>query len=171
MRNLRNDKGIGLVPFILVFVIVLLVAGTTVGVIIVTKNLNKQPLTVSEFKNIMEDKDFEIIDAKEQFEDIDYIEKAYIALEEDYDYQIEFYRLDDEDNAIEFYKTNKKIFEEAKGTSSAETSVNMGNNSKYTLTTNDEYKVVSRIENTVIYANVDDKYKDELKDLLKELGY
>lgn len=171
MKDLKNNKGIGLVPFILIFVAILVIAGVTVGVVIITKNFNKQQLSVSEFKNIMENKDFEIVDAKDQFEAIDYIEKVYIALEEDYDYQIEFYRFDEEDSAIDFYKTNKKIFEATKGTSSAETSANMGNNSKYTLTTNDEYKVVSRIENTVIYANVDDKYKDEVKDLLKELGY
>lgn len=171
MKKLKEEKAIGLMPFILIFVAILVISGITVGVIIISKNLNKQALTVSEFKEIMEDKDFEIIDVKDQFENIDYIEKAYIALEEDYDYQIEFYRLEEEDYAIEFYKNNKEIFEDSKGSSSAETSVSMGNNSKYTLTTNDEYKVVSRIENTVIYANVDDKYKDEVKDLLKELGY
>ena len=47
----------------------------------------------------------------------------------------------------------------------------MGNNSKYTLKTKDEYKVVSRIEDTVIYADVDEKYEDEVKEILKEMGY
>ena len=31
--------------------------------------------------------------------------------------------------------------------------------------------VVSRIDNTVIYVNVDDNYKDTVKDILDELGY
>jgi len=172
MKKLKNEKGIGLVPFILVFVAILVIAGITVGVVVITKNLNKEPISAGDFKNIMEDKDFEIIDSKEnQFADYDYIEKAYVALEEDYDYQIEFYKLDEEDDAIEFYETNKEIFEDSKGSSVVETKKSIGNNSKYTLKTNDEYKVVSRIENTVIYADVDEKYEDEVKEILKEMGY
>ena len=131
MKKLKNEKGIGLVPFILIFVAILVVAGIIVGVVIINKNLNKQPITVSEFKDILEEKDFEIIDAIDQFQGYgDYIKKAYIALEEDYDYQIEFYKLDEED-AIDFYKHNKEIFEDSKGSASVETKKNMGNNSKY----------------------------------------
>ena len=138
MKNFKKEKGIGLVPFILIFVGILVIAGIIVGAVILNKNLNKQPITAKEFKDIMEDKDFEIIDAKEnQFAEYDYIKKAYVALEEDYDYQIEFYKLDEEDDAVDFYKTNKEIFEDSKGSSSSETKVSMGNNSKYTLKTND----------------------------------
>lgn len=172
MKNLKNERGIGLLPFILIFVGILVVAGIIVGGIVINKNLNKEPMTVSEFKDIMEDKDFEIIDAIDQVDDYDNnIKKAYIALEEDYAYQIEFYRLDEEEDAIYFYNTNKEIFENSKSSSSAETSVSMGNNSKYTLTSGDKYKVVSRIENTVIYLDVDEEYKDEIKEILKEIGY
>ena len=172
MKKLKNDKGIGLVPFILAFVAVLVIAGIIVGVVIVNKNLNKEPISAGDFKDIMEDKDFEIVDAMDQFEEYDeYIKKAYIALEEDYDYQIEFYKLNEEDDAISFYKTNKEKFEDSKGSSLAEKSISMGNNSKYTLKTNDEYKVVSRIEDTVIYVDVDEKYEDEVKEILKEIGY
>jgi len=172
MKKLKNDKGIGLVPFILAFVAVLVIAGIIVGVVIVNKNLNKEPISAGDFKDIMEDKDFEIVDAMDQFEEYDeYIKKAYIALEEDYDYQIEFYKLNEEDDAISFYKTNKEKFEASKSSSSVETRVSMGNNSKYTLKTNDEYKVVSRIEDTVIYVDVDEKYEDEVKEILKEMGY
>ena len=35
---------------------------------------------------------------------------------------------------------------------------------------NGKYMVVSRIDNTVIYVNVNDNYKDTVKDILKELG-
>lgn len=171
MKKVTSEKGIGLVLFILIFVGILLISAIVVGVVIINKNLNKEPITISEFKEMMEDKDFEIVDAKEQFEDYDYVKKVYIALEEDYDYQIEFYKLDDEENAEYFYNINKKIFENSKTSPSKETNVSMGNNSKYTLTTADEYKVVSRIENTVIYADVDEKYEDEVKEILKDMGY
>lgn len=160
MKKVTSEKGIGLVLFILIFVGILVIAGIVVGAIVINKNLNKQPISATEFKKIMEEKDFEIIDAKEnQFKDYDYVKRAYVALEEDYDYKIEFYKLDEEDDAISFYKTNKEIFEDSKGSASVEKNISMGNNSKYTLKTSDEYKVVSRIENTVIYIDVDKNMK------------
>ena len=30
---------------------------------------------------------------------------------------------------------------------------------------------LTRIDNTVVYASVDEQYKDTVKDLLKEIGY
>lgn len=101
----------------------------------------------------------------------DYITQVYLAIDDSYKYQIEFYELSDADYASSFYNNNKSIFEESKSSSAVETSVSSGNNSKYTLVTNGKYKVVSRIDNTVIYVNVDDEYKAEVKDLLEELGY
>jgi len=171
MKKFKNEKGIGLVAFILMFVAILVIAGIVVGVIVINKAMNKETISASEFKEILEYKDFEVVDAKEQFINYDYIEKAYIALEEDYEYQIEFYKLDEEDEAIDFYNLNKEKFEEQKGSTSAETSINIGNNSKYAVKTNGKYKVVSRIENTMIYLDVDKKYKDEVDEILKELGY
>ena len=47
----------------------------------------------------------------------------------------------------------------------------MKNYSKYTLQSDNKYMVVSRIEDTVVYVKVDSKYKDQIKDLLKEIGY
>lgn len=171
MISLKNNKGIGLLPLILIIVAIVVIGGVVAGILIIDKNNNKEPITASEFKNEMEELDFEIVDVKNQFAQYDFVEKAYVALEEDSDYQIEFYKLDEEDDAMDFYDNNKKIFQSQKGSTSAETNVNFKNNSKYTLTTNGEYKVVSRIEDTVIYLNVDKEYKDEVKEILKELGY
>ena len=172
MKKIKSEKGIGLVTFILIFVAILVIAGVIVGVVIINKNLNKEPITISEFKDMMKDKDFELVNSKEtQLLEYDYIEKSYIALEEDYNYQVEFYELDEEEDAIYFYNINKEKFEKSKSSASTETSVSMGNNSKYTLTTKDKYKVISRIEDTAIYLDVDKKYKDEVKEILKEMGY
>ena len=97
--------------------------------------------------------------------------QVYIAISSDSTYQIEFYELSDSDYASSFFNNNKKTFEDSKSSGSAETSVSAGNNAKYTLTTNGKFKVVSRIDNTVIYLNVDDDYKSSVKDVLKDLGY
>ncbi len=47
----------------------------------------------------------------------------------------------------------------------------MKNYSTYSLTTNGKYKYLSRIDNTLIYIDASDDYKDAIKDIIKELGY
>lgn len=169
--NLKNRKGIGLVAIILIIVAILVIGAIITGVVIINKNKNKESITANEFKDKMEDMNYIIVDAKNQFEEYDYIEKVYLAVPEDYEYQIEFYEMDREEQAITFYNHNKDIFESYKSSISSETSVNIGNNAKYTLTTEDEYRLLSRIDNTVIYVHVDKEYKDKIKETLKEIGY
>ena len=135
------------------------------------KNLNKEkiPMTTESFKNTMEEKGFTVQSAKEQFAEYEYVKEATIA--SNGDYQLEFYELSDVDKAVFFFNNNKSIFEQSKGNASANTSVNMKNSSKYTQSSNGKYMVVSRIDNTVIYLDVEDSYKDAVKALLDEIGY
>lgn len=129
---------------------------------------DKVAITPDSFKSTMEAKGFDIVDATTQFEEGD-VEKVYIALNENY--QIEFYLVATEEQAIVAYNTNKTNFENTKSNNNIETSVSLGNNSKYTLSTGGKYNVVSRIENTFIYVSTDDIYKEEISSILKELGY
>lgn len=119
----------------------------------------------------MSQKGYSVQDASSQFSKYDYVKQAYIAISEDYSYKVEFYELLDDSYATSFYNNNKSIFESSKGNVSAETNVGLKNYSKYTLSSNGKYMVVSRIDNTVIYVDVDDNYKDTVKALLDELGY
>lgn len=119
----------------------------------------------------METNGYTVQDATNQMKEYNYIKQVYIALSNDATYQIEFYELSNNDYASGFYNNNKSIFENSKSSSASETSVSLGNNAKYTLTTNGKYKVISRINNTVIYLNVDEKYKSMVKDILDKLGY
>ncbi len=136
-------------------------------------SINKDKIAISayDFQNNMESKGYIINDASEQFEDYNNIKQVYLAIKEDYSYQIEFYEFSDAENAQDFFEYNKSIFESSKGSSSAEKSTALKNYSKYTLSTSGEYKVLSRIDNTVVYINVDAEYKNEINDVLKELGY
>jgi len=131
----------------------------------------KESINAEEFKTIMQEKGFIVSDATSQFSQYDYIKQVYVAASDDYSYKIEFYELSDIEYATSFYNNNKAIFESSKGIASANTSVSIKNYSKYTLSTNGQYKVVSRIDNTVIYLDVDSGNKDAVKDLLKEIGY
>ena len=115
---------------------------------------NKTSITSEDFKSKMESKGYTVQDATSQMSEYDYINQVYIAISSDSTYQIEFYELSDSDYASSFFNNNKKTFEDSKS-----------------LTTNGKFKVVSRIDNTVIYLNVDDDYKSSVKDVLKDLGY
>lgn len=157
---------------ILAVVAVIVVAIIAVVIIFAVLNKEKTPITLETFINMMQSKEYVTVDAKTQFAAYDYIEQVFIAAPGDYKYQIEFYKLSDETNAANFYSNNKSIFESSKtGSVQAETNVSGKNYSKYTLSTNGKYCVVSRIGDTVIYLNVDDQYRDTIKDILKELGY
>lgn len=152
--------------------ILLIVLISAVGFMIysiVTKE--KDSISAEQFRSLMEERGYLIFDVTSQYEEYGYVEKAYIATTSDKKYQIEFYVLSDDEEAIYFYNTNKIIFENSKGGVSSQTTSEISNYSKYALSSNDKYMVISRINNTAIYLNVEDEYKDIIKDLLKEIGY
>lgn len=156
---------------VIIALIAVVVVIAIVGVIFVNLNKEKKSITASSFYTTMSQKGYNVQDANRQFAEYNYIKQAYIAINKDNSYQIEFYELLDDSYATSFYNNNKFIFESSKGNASAETNVGFNNYSKYTLSSNGKYMVVSRINNTVIYVNVDDNYKDTVKDILDELGY
>ena len=149
-------------------VLLIVIVGMT---LFVSLNKEKTSITAENFYTTMSQKGYNVQDANSQFSDYDYITQVYIAISEDYSYQIEFYELSDDAYATSFYNTNKSIFESSKGNAATESNVELMIYSKYTLSSNGKYMVVSRIDNTVIYVNVDDSYRDTVKSILDELGY
>ena len=131
--------------------------------------IERECIDDEEFSRIMTNEGFIVVNVKDQFAQYNYIEEAYVATNNNY--KIEFYELEEDNYAIDFYETNKKIFEETKSNTSFYLNEDYPESNKYTLTTEKEYKVISRIEDTVVYLNMDKKYKDEANNILKKLGY
>ena len=129
----------------------------------------KEPIDDEIFNKIMTNEGFKVVDVEQQFEQYGYFEDSYVATNNNY--QIEFYELENDRYAIEFYNTNKNIFENQKGGTYVDSHIDLDKVNKYTLTTDKEYKVISRIEDTVVYLNVDKKYKEEVNNILGKLGY
>jgi len=157
---------------VVVLIVVLLIAAViSTGVYLVVKfvNVEKEVLTAKEFISIMEEQDFLVGEVTDQFEDADIeVEEAYVAVGDDY--QIEFYTFEDEENAEMFFKVNKAKFDE--DSASSRVSFNGKNFTSFSITTDGEYRFVERVDETVIYLDVDEEYKDEVKELVKEeLGY
>lgn len=131
---------------------------------------NKKVASSSDFKSIAESNDYIVSDVKNQYSAYDSVKEAYVA-QHNSEYQLEFYVLDSSDSATQMFNTNKKTFEGYKGSSSSESSSNMGNYSKYALTSSGYYMYLCRVDNTLLYVRVNDSYKDSIKDFVKKLGY
>lgn len=134
---------------------------------------NKTSISADEFCSIMEDKGFLTTDSTAQYATSNDISESYIAISSNYAYQIEFIVLDSDSAAQSMFSTNKSIFESEKNSSgsNANTFTELANYSKYTLLANGKYKVVSRIDNTLIFVNANSDYKEEINSILEELGY
>lgn len=132
---------------------------------------DKDSITSDEFCSKMQDENYTIVDSSDQFSSVDGVNNVYIAIAPNYSYQIEFYELTSDSQAKESYKKNKDTFENLKTSVSANTEVELANYSKYTLVSNGKYMVISRIDNTFIYVNVSSEYKDDIDNILSDLGY
>lgn len=157
--------------FVIVVIAVIILLVAILGMVFMNLSKEKTSISSLDFKNIMQEKGYTISDATGQFADFDYVQQVYVAQNINLNYQIEFYEFSDDAYAIEFYNNNREIFESSKSSASTETSSDLKNSSKYTLSSNGKYMVVSRINNTAIYVDVPDDNRDTVKKILKELGY
>lgn len=136
-----------------------------------TTGCGKTAIEAEDFKVTMDGKGFKLVDATSQFVKQEYVKKVYVAMSSDSTYQIEFYEFAEDSDGKTFFETNKKDFEDGKSNNYSQNNINIGKYNKYTLTSGDKYQVVSRIGNTAIFVNTDKKYKDDINDIIKELGY
>lgn len=154
-------------------IIIGIIVVVLVGIGLITFNaLNKEktPISADTFNTTMESKGYVMTDTTSQFAQYpNYMAESYVAQKTGY--QIEFYELTSEENAISMYNTNKTKFESQKTNTSASATASMNNYATYSLTTNVKYKYLSRINNTLVYIDVDESYKDIVKDIIKEIGY
>ena len=119
----------------------------------------------------MEAKGFEMTDATEQFDEVESLKKVWVAVSEDEGYQIEFYEMEDEDFARGSFEINKARFEEQEAQSQMKFSVTTRTYAKYTLHANGKIMIVSQIGNTMMYANADDRYLEDIEKIVSEFGY
>lgn len=130
----------------------------------------RKPITSDSFETVAESIDYETKDVTKTLSSNKGISKAMVARVEN-KYQIEYYTLDDAEVAQKMYNRNKKRFETQKKSKDKAEEINSNNYSEYKLTTNGKYKLLSKIDNTLLYADVDEQYKDNVINFAKQLGY
>ena len=79
--------------------------------------------------------------------------------------------MEEEKERIRCISCGKVLFEAKKANSSTETSAEMGNYDSYGLTTGGFYMYVARVENTLIYLDVEEEFKEDAKAFVEEFGY
>lgn len=165
----KNNKKV-LIILVIIFILLSII---TISIIAVIKLANKElePISGDKFNILMEEKGFETIDAMEEFGESNLAKAVYIAIDPDVKYRLEYYEFNDLEYTIDMFNQNKVIIESSKGRSSSESTVNGKNFNKYSLSTNNIYKSIVRVENTFVFIETDAEFKEDIKTLLKELGY
>ena len=149
----------------------LILCSVALVTLFVLTGCSKKSITADMFKSKMTSKGYYVEDVTSQYDYSGVMKKGYVAIDSERNYQIEFFQLKDQENAISMYNTNKEKFENEKGSSNISKNIDGSNFSKFSLTTNGKYKVVCRVDNTLLYLNVSTKYKDKVIDILDYLGY
>lgn len=146
-----------------------LIALLAMFVLLITGCGTKEVKTTDDFTALAESKDMEVVDVYQQFASAGIIKEATVARNDDW--QVEFYVLTDDASAEGMYETNVGIFESRKGSSSSHSSVDMENYSSYALTSDGSYMYVIRVDNTVLYLDVEEEFKEDVQEFVEELGY
>lgn len=129
---------------------------------------SKEPLTSEKFTEIMESNDFTVVDSTLFVQETVTAETVLTALCDDY--QIDFYVLDCDDTSKDFFTLNKEAFSSEENFGD-HIEINGINYNYFEMTNDTGFRLVSRIENTVLYCYTDAEYKSEVLEIAKELSY
>lgn len=155
---MNKIKKIGIILTVVVLTFLLTGCGT--------KNVK----TTKDFTALANSYDLSTQNVKEsQYSSDNSIKEGYVAYNNNW--QIEFYVLDTVKTASSNYDTNVEIFNESKGNSSSYVEFEGKNYKSYSLSSNGQFMYICRVDNTFIYANVSEEYKDDVKAFIKEFGY
>lgn len=152
-------------------IMTILIIFIILGIKFIILNKAKPSLTAEEFKQTMEEKDFTILNITSKYSDYDYVKEVYAAVDNNSTYEIDFYLLSDISHGKEFYNIMKDNLKSSKNKGDRKKGSDYSYYGKYILYSKDQYRQISRVNDTIISIDVRTKYKDELLNLLNDLGY
>lgn len=129
------------------------------------------------FYNLLKPEDFEShfkalgysISDKEEAE---YESKSYlVASKDDVPYQILYYEFDTEVNAKKVYEKYKKNIANYITSDSKNKETKKAVSTKIVAVSDNEYIVISRVKNTLIFINATNDYSNEINSFLDEIKY
>ncbi|MDO4749127.1 MAG: hypothetical protein Q4A12_08145 [Eubacteriales bacterium] len=138
-------------------------------IVLLTACGNKTPKTADEFTSFMESKGFTVADSTLFAQTIITADTVLTALNDNY--EIDFYVLSSDTGASSLFELNKSAFESDGSTVSETTNISSDNYNYYDNISDTGFRLTARVDNTVLYCYTDAEYKDEIIDIITELGY
>lgn len=140
---------------------------------LLTGCVKKTVITSEEFKTKVQEYNLTIQDSTEQYNTHkDIVKEVTLAINEESNWQIEFYTITNATEAKKMFQANYQKFEAYKENSmSSSTEVNMLNYNTYAQTTETKYSYISRVENTLLYVDVPISAQEDVKVIIETLGY
>jgi len=86
-------------------------------------------------------------------------------------FHVEYFAFDSEMTARQNFNSFRNSFEDGRGRTSSTSEVNVSNYNKFTITTDGQFSVVTRVENTLVVVSASSEYKAEVNAVLDLLGY
>ncbi len=155
---------------IAILIIVGIISAVVTGVIFIKNHIfiNKNFITARQFVEIMEEEEFDTdkIDTSELDDKFD-IKEAYRA--ENKKYGFDFYTFNSVSDAKEFYNYYQNEFDS--NMSSKRFNISGNNYSTFTIVSDGKYKLVERIDKTVLVVEAKSSNEEHIKKVLDILGY
>ncbi len=136
--------------------------------VLITLVFKRTSLNSEEFINILEKNEFEVKNIIREY-NYNFVKDAYLGKSSD-NWNIEFLILDNDEHAKELFNNFHKEYRNFNERKSF-TIIYGLNYNVFTLTTSNYYMYISRINNTLIYVKSNKKYKEDIKETVKMLGY
>lgn len=139
--------------------------------------LKKTAITADEFSSKMEDEGYQMVDITNQYEEV---ENALLAMNLDDGYKIEYYNFADEDSARTAYNQTANKFDKKYNVKMMSMNLTFNHSQSFYFTGQgkdadgnklESYVHISRVDDTMILVVADKEYRDDIKAIIKELGY
>ena len=128
----------------------------------------KEVLTAEKFEEVLTREGFSVADVTSALDDktIKSVLTANNGI-----YQVEFYVTENDKRAKEIYQNNRNAFKENETKSSKQKEISKTDYEKYTFELENQYQVIIRNKNTMVYASLNPDSKKSLNKIIDKLNY
>ena len=123
------------------------------------------------FEDTMKDLGYSVANITNQFESGDNIEIALEATDYSKTHKINYYKFNDRLSANDSFRGNLKDMEDTIGNSGYSSSITIDNYKKEAMVADGEYRVITKIDNTIVYVRADSSCRYDIDLALKAIGY
>ena len=138
--------------------------------LILLTSCTKTEISSSEFVEVATFNGYIITSSMDGYEKYDYINNVIYAINRENAYFIQFIEIMDDDYAKKFFDINKQEIEKNKTNNSYVKKINKSDYGLYHIENDDDYQLVMRIRNNIIYIDAPINYINEIEEFLNELN-